>query len=126
MTNKKTKHQKLYRLIEKAMSLLPEKHIWKIEIMKEGKNDKGGQISISHLVYMNEVVWVIYKDFWKLTEEEKLNTVGHEIGHILIDDLNTLTESRYASKDEIYSCNEKTATHIGMIVAKLLNNKNKT
>ena len=121
----KQERQKLYHLIEKAMNLLPEKHIWKIQIMKEDKNKTDGEIGEVHLLYMNEVTWEIFKNFWKLTEEEKLNAIGHEIGHILIDDLYILSQDRHASKDAIYDCNEKTATQIGMIVSNILNNKKK-
>jgi len=121
----KQEHKTLYRLIERAMNLLPEKHIWKIQMMKEEKNKRGGEITINHLTYMNEARWDIFTDFWELSEAEKLNAIGHEIGHLLIDGLNTLSGDRWAGKEAIYDCNEKTATHIGMIIARLLTKKQK-
>ena len=119
----KKEYKKLYHLIERAMNLLPEKHIWKIQIMKEEENKNGGEVAIKHLVYMNEVRWDIFTGFWKLSKEEQLNSIGHEIGHILIDGLNILSGDRWVGKDAVYDCNEKTATHIGMIITMLLNKK---
>jgi len=110
----------LYSQVGRAMDLLPERYIWKIKMMKERKSGRNGELGIINKVYMNEIEWDIYKDWWGLTKEEQLNSILHEIGHILIDGLDTLAGSRWVTKDEVYFCSEKTATRIGMLVAKLL------
>jgi hypothetical protein len=123
MKRTKKEGKKLYDTISKFMDLLPEKHLWKIKVMKEKTNKKQGEMSIVHKKYLEEVCFEVYKDFWDLSEEEKLNVIGHEIGHIMTADLNDLAEKRYASEDEIYACSERTVTRIGMTIISALKNK---
>ena len=123
MKRTKKEGKKLYDTISKLMDLLPEKHLWKIKIMKEKENSKGGEMAVAHKLYIHEVRFDVFKNYWELNEEEKLNTIAHEIGHILTGDMDTLAKARYITNDEIYACNEKTATNIGMTIINALKNK---
>lgn len=108
------------RTFAELVSELPFKLHYTFEESKEKWNEDKGEFSIGTTMNNLEVTLIYYQNVFEYTEEKLRIALAHEVGHILVQNLNSLITQRYISPMEHHNILEETVTNIAFLLLKLV------